>query len=947
MTARMFSDVFYHQCRLGVKEMKRLVEVVTFHFGPTQKLGIIMKHYYSHTETLEFEMLLTAKSAPKISGFTAHHFYTTARRMDVQNASLARIEGAAKRISRYLEIAHELSTITGSSALEATLQSYLKGVASVKDLESDSLLAVENKLRTIPPFSNPQLNEIWRSENESKQKRLHIWGNSNYCHNIIAQAVFGQYGTPSASQALIEIVVERGYSVLDFKNSPNPVEMPDCLRQIRNTTGVSLLRCPPRWLHQLTELVKLNPHILDVQMDENISDSDLPAALRKNLQTWCAATPITDMSNTLFSFRYPARSKVDKTGIRLMQAPGVLFVKTTQGGMLPIHIWHKLEDVKVIWWRLGAAAEPSVLNIQKQVEFSHTSFVVDLPAAGLYQIHIAFHQSRPAQTTIGHLGRIWVSALIPSPLGPGLELFSSEKCQGTPAVFAISTDLTLPVFDFAYASDGGDLPRFLHYLDGNSAVSLLRCPNRWITQLISLAKANSHILDIQLESGETVDRGLLETLQDNRDEWAQHAPIPDEDPAVFWFLLPPNSLLVDQGVQILGGLCCIFLHTTRGLRLNLELRHRFQGGQIEWWLLGNSQHGVMDPCAPMTGIVVDIPSAGIHQVHLLFRGPEDPKTPLGLLHDRGPGFFSSRIWELETAIFPGLVSSVDHAGSQIFDFGHCCNAEDYWLPQFLYHNRNTHGISLLRCPKQWLPQLTDLALENPDILDIQLTPGSDSANLELLAALQMNRESWCAISSIPVGAAISSWFCFPDGSVLDEAGGVPLLVGTSALFVKTKEAGALTINLWNQGEGGELRWWRVILKIKGGPDGFQRTSFLVQLPFPGSHTVHISFNSRGAPRALGPTFFPTSRRIVSKGDTENLAVPAWPIRSPPQIKQIGGSPETEQEVESPETEQEVESPETEQEVESPETGQIVERRLLIPGSGPMGWFGPRSPISGF
>ncbi|KAJ7020513.1 hypothetical protein C8F04DRAFT_1403585 [Mycena alexandri] len=107
---------------------------------------------------------------------------------------------------------------------------------------------------------------------------------------------------------------------------------------------------------------------------------------------------------------------------------------------------------------------------------------------------------------------------------------------------------------------------------------------------------------------------------------------------------------------------------------------------------------------------------------------------------------------------------------------------------------NEHGVSLLRCPEQWIPQLTDLVHSNPRVLALQISDGVDD---ELQGAVERNRRDWGAnTSNLSDGI---SCFYFTDGF---EAWEDSMLVrsreATSFLIIKTEQAGKWRVNFWHR-----------------------------------------------------------------------------------------------------------------------------------------------------
>ncbi|KAJ7020498.1 hypothetical protein C8F04DRAFT_1274961 [Mycena alexandri] len=164
---------------------------------------------------------------------------------------------------------------------------------------------------------------------------------------------------------------------------------------------------------------------------------------------------------------------------------------------------------------------------------------------------------------------------------------------------------------------------------------------------------------------------------------------------------------------------------------------------------------------------------------------------------------------------------------------------------------NEHGVSLLRCPEQWIPQLTDLVHSNPRVLALQISDGVDD---ELQGAVERNRRDWGANTS-NLSDGISRFY-FADGF---EAWEDSMLVrsreATSFLIIKTEQAGKWRVNFWHRQfimNAGDLSV-SLTLRTQVAADStllgtmeishteeFKRESLTVELPA-GVHQINLRF----------------------------------------------------------------------------------------------------------
>ncbi|KAJ7020395.1 hypothetical protein C8F04DRAFT_1318369, partial [Mycena alexandri] len=188
-----------------------------------------------------------------------------------------------------------------------------------------------------------------------------------------------------------------------------------------------------------------------------------------------------------------------------------------------------------------------------------------------------------------------------------------------------------------------------------------------------------------------------------------------------------------------------------------------------------------------------------------------------------------------------------------------------------------HGVSLLRCSQQWVPQLTDLVQSNPHILALQISDGGDD---ELDRAVERNRRDWGANTS-NLSDGISR-FCFADG--FEACGDIMLMPGKEAtgfLLIKTDRAGTWRVNFWHSLLVSRASHLSVSLTLRSQVTGdttllgtmeilpteeFKRDSLTVELPA-GVHQINLRFFEKDDP--LG---FYLLRKV-------------WATRMPPETEQ--------------------------------------------------------------
>ncbi|KAJ7881306.1 hypothetical protein B0H14DRAFT_1514198 [Mycena olivaceomarginata] len=216
---------------------------------------------------------------------------------------------------------------------------------------------------------------------------------------------------------------------------------------------------------------------------------------------------------------------------------------------------------------------------------------------------------------------------------------------------------------------------------------------------------------------------------------------------------------------------------------------------------------------------------------------------------------------------PELFELMVARGCTVFDFAW----KDTLQPPVSFDNIKDipRTVSLLRCPNQWLPQLTELARSNPQIIAVE-TDDPDAIELQML--LQENMNAWGTKTHT------SEWdgetsdfkfsFCFTGGFTAtgDSMKLEDLIIGTGVLFVNTSEPGTFRVHIWHQSSWGDatLSWshqlkpgdeavsgrikttdsYDSLNPFRRGSD-FRLNSFTVELPLKGVHRIFIKINSGG------------------------------------------------------------------------------------------------------
>ncbi|KAJ7466986.1 hypothetical protein FB451DRAFT_403061 [Mycena latifolia] len=355
------------------------------------KLNVAMESMLVY-ESVKFERILLTRTAPNDTA--SHDFYTYARRLEIRAASDSRNEAATKRTTQILSSLSQPDFIDTVDRIRAD-QSPWKLAAVARDIEEDTLKKLEAHCERAPTCGSEKFTEIWRLEKEPLQKRLNMWGTyaPGSLNHRLAQAVFAAYPACADDPELIKIMVDRGCTVFDFWSSQNRKDHDELLLSrfsMKPDSGVSLLRCPNRWLPQLIKIAEDNPCILEIDMDAG--SSELSAALQKNRHTWEKNT-IPTGSDPAWWFSFPTGSSARETAIVTdtteNETTGVLFVKTSQAGIMRVNLWHDIagRDIQISW-RLASIPKPFMKPIEPKEGFQRDSFTVKVPSGGVHRIDI-------------------------------------------------------------------------------------------------------------------------------------------------------------------------------------------------------------------------------------------------------------------------------------------------------------------------------------------------------------------------------------------------------------------------------------------------------------------------------------------------------------------------------------------------------------------------------
>ncbi|KAJ7482028.1 hypothetical protein FB451DRAFT_1171146 [Mycena latifolia] len=163
------------------------------------------------------------------------------------------------------------------------------------------------------------------------------------------------------------------------------------------------------------------------------------------------------------------------------------------------------------------------------------------------------------------------------------------------------------------------------------------------------------------------------------------------------------------------------------------------------------------------------------------------------------------------------------------------------------------GVSLLGCPKQWLPPLTELTQSNPRIMSIEILNSIASLS-ESEARIEENRCNWGTNTPIPDGDRIVSCFCFSSnftakGAYMSKCS----RRATGILLVKTVQAGTFRVTFLHHSPWGPILSWSLrttesplqgTIEIPAGRD-FRSDGFTFEVPSAGLHQIDIRIDNRG------------------------------------------------------------------------------------------------------
>ncbi|KAJ7473435.1 hypothetical protein FB451DRAFT_1398544 [Mycena latifolia] len=170
------------------------------------------------------------------------------------------------------------------------------------------------------------------------------------------------------------------------------------------------------------------------------------------------------------------------------------------------------------------------------------------------------------------------------------------------------------------------------------------------------------------------------------------------------------------------------------------------------------------------------------------------------------------------------------------------------------------GVSLLRCPEEWLPQLTKFARSNPCIMAIEI-PTSPASQSKSEYIIEEHRRNWGTNTPLLDEDDIVSYFCFSSnfkaqGTYMSAVPSGSKEFSTGFLVVKTAQAGTFRVTFWHHptsismfNRPGNLSW---SLRTGGSPlhgtielpngKGFRRDSFTLEVPSAGLHQIDIRIN---------------------------------------------------------------------------------------------------------
>ncbi|KAJ7622281.1 hypothetical protein FB45DRAFT_927410 [Roridomyces roridus] len=203
-------------------------------------------------------------------------------------------------------------------------------------------------------------------------------------------------------------------------------------------------------------------------------------------------------------------------------------------------------------------------------------------------------------------------------------------------------DLGCTVFDFSYWAKRRrtpDMPAALYRI--NAQASILNCAGEWISDLITLAEANSNILGVSFHGyrdPESYTR-LSTVLSQNRRTWAANTPIPEGEDAVFWFGFPSEARAQGACISIpfssepQDTSILLFKTAEAGIfRVTLQNATTLEAagpGRVAWALdgaeltfsnaIGLSPLDSEGPEYTHASFTVEVASPGVHQLDISFK----------------------------------------------------------------------------------------------------------------------------------------------------------------------------------------------------------------------------------------------------------------------------------------------------------------------------------------
>ncbi|KAJ6591309.1 hypothetical protein DFH09DRAFT_1273923 [Mycena vulgaris] len=382
------------------------------------RLAVAMEHLLNY-ECAVFEKHLVAKTTPRDA--VNHIFYQYARRLEIRLASEPRKQALARRLAKYRQMVGPTTATDNRVFPDISTR-----VSVAMNIDDDTLESLQD-LCVVSRALKSTLVEVWKLEKQQMDNRLTIWKNCGTSSNAdLAETVFSTYPGPCCAidPELFQIMVARGCRVFDFAcdDMKSFTGFPE---KITDVLGVSLLRCPARWLPQLTKLAQSNPTTLSIELPDS-GASELQMTLEEHRREWGASAPIAN-SAVISYFCFSARFAAAGTSMNAMrprdrnrykdafQSAGVLLVKTAQGGTLRVALWHcSLGSLTRVFWRLGTAGNAGLagtryIPVGMRDEFRRDWFTVEVPGPGVHQIEIAVQRSNAEKYSRYALRKVWVT----------------------------------------------------------------------------------------------------------------------------------------------------------------------------------------------------------------------------------------------------------------------------------------------------------------------------------------------------------------------------------------------------------------------------------------------------------------------------------------------------------------------------------------------------------